>query len=328
MCKSGGSPTSTGSNTQRAGSRRQSCASCTVTLSPKPLNICGAGTTKDVTATGSPGGGSFNWQSSDTGVATVSGTESTVSVEGVAAGKSILTVTYNVEGCTPCTDDTDIKVCTCTAGRKYAYGKESVADVIGIKGKIKTRYGKVCCEDEGCSTTDAYHVVYANITNDAGASMIWAQTGYGRERNGGSTAIKTYRYAEMNGSGYKVNYDNSNAPAEGATHTYQCDLDKSTGKWTFSYDGTEWQTFSDNGWKNKTGTVAQWVGEIYNKEDDMPGTTDSKCSFTDCQYQCDGGAYQDTGFTVGDMITSDASEWGVERVSDTEFNIWDKNPLP
>ncbi len=141
-------------------------------------------------------------------------------------------------------------------------------------------------------------------------------------------SIKKYRYAEMNGSTYKVNYDSANAPAEGSTHTYQCDLDKSNGKWTFSYDGTKWQTYADNGWKNKTGDDMQYNGEIYNKEDDMPGTSANKCSFTECQYREQGKAYQDAGFAVGDIKSDDASEWGVERVSSKAFNIWDKKPLP
>ena len=70
-----------------------------------------------------------------------------------------------------------------------------------------------------------------------------------------------------------------------------------------------------------------WPGELKNKEDDMPGTSGDKCNFTECQYRVDGAAYVDAGFAAGDIHTSDASEWGAERVSDTAFNIWDKKPL-
>jgi hypothetical protein len=302
-----------------------------VTLSPKPLKICGANTTQTLTATGSPSGGTFSWSSSDAAVATVTGSGNTATVKGIAAGTATITVTYSPAGCTPCKDTALVKVCTCTPGRKYANAKKTVADLIGVKAKIKTRYGKLCCESEDCSTETAYHVVYVNITNSSG-SMIWAQTGFGRERNAGSKAIKTYRYAEMNGSTYKVNYDTANAPAEGSTHAYQCDLDKSTGTWKFLYDGTEWQTFADNGWKNKTGTDIQWTGEIYNKEDDMPGTSANKCNFTECQYRTDGKAYQNAGIVAGDVgipsPSHDANEWGEEWVSGTAINIWDKKPLP
>jgi len=305
----------------------QQCTTCTVTLSPKDIKICGANKTKEVTATGTPGGGSFAFGSGDTAVATVTGNANKGTIKSKGQGKTAIKVTYNAPGCSPCTDTVDVKVCTCTpkggGGRYYAYARKNVAKVTGIKAKIKTRYGKVCCEDEGCNTDTGYHVVYANSSNGG----LWAQTGWGRERTGGSAAIKKYRYAEMNGGAYKVNYDTANAPADGSTHEYKCELDKATGKWSFSYDGTAWENFADNSWKNKTGNVAQWVGEIYNKEDDMPGTSGDKCKFSECQYREDGKSFADAGILAGDMVSDSATEWGAEHVSGTEFNIWDKNPL-
>lgn len=220
---------------------------------------------------------------------------------------------------TPCPH---AKPCVCTPGRKYANAKFSQTKLIGVRAKIKTRYGKVCCEPNGDS--NAYHVVYVNISGKVSGNLAWAQVGYGRERNAGSKSISTYRYAEMKGKHYVVNYDTGHAPSEGSRHKYQCDLDKTTGKWTFQYDGAKWETFSDDGWKNNLGDFIQWTGEIYNKEDDMPGTATNKCEFTQCQYQKDGGAYQDAGITKAHLMKRIESE--VEHVSGTAFNIWDKNP--
>ena len=328
MCSCGGSQPQnpSGGNTGTGGSSKAECKACTVTLSPKNEKICGAGNTKDVTATGSPAGGTYSWSSSDSSVASVAGSGNKGTITGKAQGTAVITVTYNVAGCTPCTDTVTVKVCTCTPGRKYAYGLKSKAKLIGVKAKIKTRYGKICCENEGCSTDTGYHVVYANISNNTG-TMIWAQAGYGRERNAGSAAIKSYRYAEMNGSTYKVNYDTANAPAEGSSHVYQCDLNKATGKWSFSYDGTVWKNFADGAWRGKTGTDLQYTGEIYNKEDDMPGTAGSKCSFTECQYRVEGKAYTDAGLVAGNVKSDDAAQWGAEHVSGTALNIWDKKPI-
>lgn len=334
MCGSGGNPppsstapASGPSSSSPPGATVPCPSPCTVTISPKPLAICGAGTTGTLTATGSPSGGGFAWSTSDAAVATVTGSGNTATVTGVAAGKAVIKATYSPAGCPPCTDTVEVKVCTCTAGRKYAYALKHEAKLIGVKATIKTRYGKLCCEDEGCNTADAYHVVYANISNNSGKT-IWAQSGYGRERNPGSTTINTYRYAEMNGKTYKVNYDTGNAPTEGSTHTYQCDLNRAKGKWTFKQDGTAWQTYADKSWKNKTGTDFQYTGEIYNTEDDMPGTAADKCNFTACQYRVAGKAYQDAGLVAGDVNSDDANEWGAEWISGTEFNIWDKKPLP
>lgn len=116
------------------------------------------------------------------------------------------------------------------------------------------------------------------------------------------------------------------APAEGEIHAYKCDLDMASGTWSFSYDGTVWQTLQADFWKTATGTAAIWSGEIFNIEDDMPGTATNKCNFTGCQYDVD-GIYQDAGLVSTDVNSSDSNQWGAEWISGTAFNIWDKNPL-
>jgi hypothetical protein len=307
-------------------------AGCTVTLSPKDIKLCGAGKTKEVTATGTPAGGTFTFSSSDPAVATVVGNNNKGTITSVGQGTAVITGTYTAAGCPPCTDTVTVKVCTCTphagGGRFYTHaGPKFVANLIGVKAKIKTRYGKVCCEDEGCSTVDAYHVAYANVSNNS-AALKWAQTGYDRHRNAGGVAVVKCRYAEMNGNAYKVNFDTANPPAEGSVHEYRCDLDNASGKWSYSYDGTVWERFVDPAWRTIQGTDVQWTGEIFNKEDDMPGTAGDKCAFTECQYRVSGHNYQDAGLVAGDIRSDDNSEWGAEFVSATAFNIWDKKPLP
>ena len=130
----------------------QPCTTCTVSLNPKDIKLCGAGSTKEVTATGTPAGGVYTFSSSDTSVATVAGNNNKGTITAVAQGTAVITVTYNVSGCTPCTDTASVKACTCTEGRKYAYANISKANLVGTKAKIKTRYGKLCCEIESCST--------------------------------------------------------------------------------------------------------------------------------------------------------------------------------
>jgi outer membrane protein OmpA-like peptidoglycan-associated protein len=292
---------------------------CEISLDPSPLMICGT-SSKKVKATGKPAGGGFTWSSSDPAIATVTGAVDEGTVKGKKAGKTKIKVAYAAPGAT-CSAEIDARVCMCTpkdggSGRYYAFAYKNVADVIGVRAKIKTRYGKVCCEIEDCSTKTGYHVVYANISNSAG-TLIWAQSGWGRERNDGSKTIKQYRYAEMNGKAYQVNYDTGNAPAEGSVHHYQCKLDNDTGTWTFEYDGSEWESYVDESWKKKCGTSIQYTGEIFNKEDDMPGTDGDKCEMTECQYliQSDDteeeetrdAVLEDFGFDKSD-ITSEQQE--------------------
>jgi hypothetical protein len=298
---------------------------CTVAISPNPVCICGAGKTATVTAAGTPATGSFSWKSSDETIVTVSGTGTTVTVKGLKAGKATLTVSYTTGSCAPCKDSVPVRVCTCTQGRKYAYTMIVKANLGGAKAKIKTRYGKLCCEIEGCSTDAAFHATYANISNNS-HGLKWAQVGFSRRRNAGSSAIIQYRKAEIQGEHYFIDMDTANAPSEGSTHEWKCELDKSTGKWSYYDDGTAWKRYTDNFWKTHLGTDVQWTGEILNKEDDMPGTSADKCSFTECQYKVDGGSYADAGITAGDVKTDDSSEWGADRVSGAALDIWDKNP--
>jgi hypothetical protein len=240
-----------------------------------------------------------------------------------------LTVTYSPPGCSPCTAQVIVTVCTCTPGAGgrhfYAHAYKSVADLIGAKGKIKTRFGKLCCE--GCATSAAFSSPFVNISNETG-SLIWAQSGFNKERTAGHANTFTCRFAEANGNTYHVNFDTAHPPAEGSEHVYQVDLDESTGTWTFSYDGTAWETFADGGWLHKRGTSVQWTGEIINKEDDMAGTSGNKCNFTECQFRSQGHGYQDAGITAGEVRSDDNDEWGATRNSGTAFDIWDKKPLP
>jgi hypothetical protein len=128
----------------------------------------------------------------------------------------------------------------------------------------------------------------------------------------------------MQGNNYLREYGAT--PSEGSTHTYRCELNKSTGQWAYYSDTSSWKTFTDAYWQNKLCDVVDYSGEIYNEEDDMAGTSGDKCNFTNCQYRRDGQAWQVAGITANDVSSSDSSEWGVERVSSSAINIWDKNP--
>ncbi len=84
--------------------------SCTVTISPKPISLCGTGKTASLTAAGSPGGGSYSWSTSNGGVATVSGAGDSATVEPKNPGTADIKVTYTVSGCSPCSDTVSVTV--------------------------------------------------------------------------------------------------------------------------------------------------------------------------------------------------------------------------
>ena len=110
---------------------------------------------------------------------------------------------------------------------------------------------------------------------------------------------------------------------------YECRLLSLTGTWFYEYDGLPWYDWSHNNWKNHTGSEYHWTAEIYNKEDDLVGTTGARCDFSDCQYRTGaGGSFQNANIAANDIDSDDEDEWGKEWVSPTSFRVWDKNPNP
>ena len=76
---------------------------CTVTLSPSPLIVCvcpGVHRHETVTPVGTPGGGTFRWDTSNDAIADVTGTDASADVAGVSPGTAIIGVTYAVNGAT------------------------------------------------------------------------------------------------------------------------------------------------------------------------------------------------------------------------------------
>jgi hypothetical protein len=299
---------------------------CSVALNKNEFLFCGTGKDETIQATGDPIGGLYSWEISDTTIASLSENGDSVVITPLKVGKTDVVVTYKL-GNVSNTHKAEIKVCTCTPGRKYANAMTEKAGVVGIKAKIKTRHGKIAGEEMKCKKVAAYYVTYANISGNLNNKLVWAQSGFGRERQAGSAVIKAYRYAEMMGKSYKVKYDNANAPGDNSDHIYECVLDGKKGQWTYYQDGKKWQVFADAGWKNLTGESAQWTGEIYNAEDDMSGTSSAKCEISECQIKLQGKEYESPKLTADEVNSGDAAEWGAERISEDALNIWDANPL-
>lgn len=298
---------------------------CTVFVRPPSLTFCGAGGRGLAMAAGHPAGGTFAWDTSDPEVVTVRAEGDTAIITSVGEGAAVVVVTYTHPGGATCREALRVKVCTCTLGRKYAGAYMRVADIVGIKARIRTRYPRLCCEGVECGKSDAFSTAYAGIA-DFGAVTKWAQVGFTRRRNEGSTTIIQYRKAEVQGETYNLMTDTKHAPAEGATHEHRCELDRETGAWSFYDDGELWHTYADAAWEGAAGSSASWTGEVLNREDDMPGTEGDKCVFTECQYRAGGGEYQDAGIEESHLGNDDSDELGVERVSGTAINIWDRRP--
>jgi hypothetical protein len=194
--------------------------------------------------------------------------------------------------------------------------------MVGVRTKLKTVYRKLCCEGDPHATAPAFQVAYANLSLTL--SGFWSQSGWGQERKEGTNIIIKYRYAECQGNKYQVFYDVLHSPSQGSEHTYQCQLTAATGTWGYSSNSVQWVSFTDTGWIAKSADVGQFSGEVFNIEDQMPGSSAMRCSFQDCEYQSADGSYQSVDITGQDIFVSDEAKFGAQILASDCLEIWDK----
>jgi hypothetical protein len=118
-----------------------------------------------------------------------------------------------------------------------------------------------------------------------------------------------------------------NAVYNNISDSYGLSLDTNTGAISFYFNGTLWRTLYSDDWHH-TGTRVGWGGEIFNFEDDMPGTYSNPCIISNCHYN--NPDLHNPKFKTGScsIILTNQTEWGLYIINDSTFHIWDNNPLP
>jgi hypothetical protein len=151
----------------------------------------------------------------------------------------------------------------------------------------------------------------------------YAQAGYARWS--GETTLKRFaQWTDVNGVP-----DEKRGAAPRGMPTYECIQDATTGKWTFSYNGTE---FADSGdddcrW---AGGVLVFCGEVTGAAVQMMGESDHKVVFSGFERYvstCGGDLWQNM-WPGGDPPINDRPlDWG-QDVSQANgwFKIWDTTP--
>lgn len=216
----------------------------------------------------------------------------------------------------------------CTFGRKYAHVTKS-ANATGCSAKIRSRSTTLCGEPTEDSAAGSF--AWVGVTKfDGGDPLKWFQMGYGRYRGraGPSTIVFYKRFAETQAGPLPADYDfHIDSPPSSGAHEYKSWLQSSLlNVVKYDYEGLPWYQWQHSGLVGLTGTHYQYVAEIWNKEDQMVGTASAKCDFTDCKYAVNWSSFQSASIATGDLHTDDPVEWGIERVSSTAFNVWDKDP--
>ena len=226
-----------------------------------------------------------------------------------------------------------------TNPRYYAQVSRNVDNLVGVRTSILTRYGKVF--EEGISDEETHTWAYCAIGKEYESTANWAQMGFSKDRPNGYLLVLPSFSCEVMGESYQVYFsawpshgaDPPYPPADGSVHNYRCELDSMGSLWHFFYDQNEIVTgFSEDAVWLTPGSSVAWAGEISHILNDMPGTPDSHCVFSDIMYKIKGSDYVVARCGSSDYIGStDASEWRVTWDTANSrllrIDIWDCRPL-
>jgi hypothetical protein len=223
-------------------------------------------------------------------------------------------------GNTCCTDSST------HTGWYYAQAQRVVENITEAKAKIRTRYGKLCGEPYQSSSTLAHSTAHVGI---ASGDTMWAQTGFIRFRDSTGQIDQRWYFEGVTPELEIRVGDLIYFPIEDTLHEYKLELESSTGKWFYYFDGHKRATQDFWPWIDETGNIVYWTGEIRGHESDMPGTSSNRCYFTDCQYKAD-FSWHDAGLYSSGIYygSDDDNEWVFQRIDQTSFYIWDVIPLP
>jgi len=178
--------------------------------------------------------------------------------------------------------------------------------------------------------SDAF-ILIGGSTVPGGEQDLWAQFGFTTTRPEGSSDIGHYFYWEIGvGHGqFETKRVPMKTPLDNSNHSYQIDLDKSTGTWTFSLDlgtGDAWtRSVVSNVWKNKVGIGFGFAGEFLFNETNLPGSIAAPCKCSSFQFKIDGGSWTNANIpnNTTNINSPNFNKWQIQYVSATEIDMWD-----
>ncbi|MDD4052885.1 MAG: hypothetical protein PHR28_13445, partial [candidate division Zixibacteria bacterium] len=204
-------------------------------------------------------------------------------------------------GCKPTPPDVTGK------SRYYATCQHLLDNATGASATILTRYGRLYGGDT--ATTETACWTYCGVGKVVDGYDKWGQIGFALYRPQDSAISLPAFCFEIMGDTWQQWYSFNQGygpPMEGSTHSYSCILDTTDGTWGFLYDGYFYNSgFSSNEIWRQPGSVIVWSGEISNFENDMAGTADSPCRFTNLCYATNGDTLIVAHYGSSDYVDSD-----------------------
>lgn len=203
--------------------------------------------------------------------------------------------------------------------------------MIKIMGEFKGVSPKLACEDAG-GTFEAASAAWINVNNEDGS---FVQFGWARERQVGTTNILRFVYVEMRwGTGtnqyqlWKKFNGNYLDPTDNFVE-YRLELNRITGEWSIFFGGQQ-LTLSDppypqaakDAWTLREATNAKWCGEIHDLGSKIPGKSNSRFLFKNCNiFHKDGYLWRDADFIIFNPQPS--INYDAHKINGEEIEIWD-----
>lgn len=227
-------------------------------------------------------------------------------------------------GIAPCATPSDM--------RWYAGATQPQDSLTGTRSFIDY-YRSVLC-NEPTSSTEAFVAVWAGVSGSYYGTgpfdLIWAQTGYIIHRNRlvPGTQVFVQKYTEIHGgplsSQYQIQY--YSAPLSGSREWQLSLFLPTAGTWEFVHDGEVLLYGNVNGWANQRGIRADYVAELQNWGNQMPGTATNKVRFQQCASQIASGDFEAVMFEQANIQNTDPVEYGAELAGANTVQIWDRHP--
>lgn len=200
-----------------------------------------------------------------------------------------------------------------------------------MMGEFKGVTPYLACEDAG-GTFPAASAAWINA-NDVDGRFV--QLGWARERQVGTTNILKFVYVEMRwGAGtnqYQIwkKFNGNYLDPTSNFVEYRLELDTGTGEWKIYWGGQQ-LTLGDpsypeeakTAWRHKYASNVKWCGEIHDLGSRMPGKSNERFLFRNCNIFHNGGTFWwDADFKVFNPQPS--PNYDAHKIDGEQIEIWD-----
>lgn len=200
-------------------------------------------------------------------------------------------------------------------------GFVTVTTQYGVEADLVDRPISLCSNVNGASSgASAWGMLAGGGPNE------YAQVGFAKTA-GMAGAMRFTEYNDGSSTAPGWNRTWWSGFSAGTTHTYNVAYSFSTGKVSASSDGQSLFTtpWAADGGTGQPGYTGQFLGETWDRGDDVPGTSTAKSNFRNVTARsCRGCSYVGVNGTAGSDLAAHKQNWITKT---TAFDIWTQRRL-